>query len=359
VAKEMAGAAAATGDVGLQAHAVVIGLWIRVFIDPEGWAAEAEREAHRAIETFGRLGDERGLARAWSLLGLAGNLNSRFAPAQEAWSRAVEHAERAGNRREALEGLAWVAVTAWAGPTPARQGVRRCREVFERTQGDRKAMATALFSQAGLLADLGRFEDARELFRSARGLLEEVALPVWTAGGLSQVVGWGLLLEGRPAEAEEELRRGLDTLRALGEVNFLSTVAGILAEAVCAQGRVDEAEGLTHVSQEHAGAEDVYTQVLWRSVRSKCLAQQGRRAEALQLARELADLIASTDSLDLRWHAQMSRAEVLGLAGLTAAAERALQDAIRYAEDKENRVAAQRAGEALQALAARQSAGAP
>ena len=62
--------AAETGDAGLQAHAIVLGLWIRLSTNPEGWAAEAEREARRAIATFGRLADERGLARAWSLLGL-------------------------------------------------------------------------------------------------------------------------------------------------------------------------------------------------------------------------------------------------------------------------------------------------
>ena len=40
--------------------------------NPEGWADEAEHEAKRAIAIFGRLEDERGLARAWSLLGLVG-----------------------------------------------------------------------------------------------------------------------------------------------------------------------------------------------------------------------------------------------------------------------------------------------
>jgi class 3 adenylate cyclase/tetratricopeptide (TPR) repeat protein len=348
VAREMDEAAAETGDVGLQAHAIVIGLWIRVFTNPEGWAAEAETEARRAIATFRRLGDERGLARGWSLLGLVGMVNSRLASAEEAWSRAVEHARRAGNRREALEGLAWVAAAVWAGPTPAEEGIRRCREIFDQAQGDRKAMSTALFSQAGLEANLGRFEEARDLFGRARALLEEVALPVWLAGGLAQALGWALLLEGKPAVAEQELRRGYETLRAIGEVSFLSTVAGILAEAIYAQGRYEEADRFTRISEESAGAEDVYSQVLWRSVRAKCTARQGKTTQGLALARESVALVESTDSLDLHRHALVSQAEVLRLAGRLADAHAALHKAVRLAEQKQNLVGARLAREALQ-----------
>jgi class 3 adenylate cyclase/tetratricopeptide (TPR) repeat protein len=350
VAREMDEAAAETADERLQAHAAVVGLWIRLFTDPEGWAAEAEREAHSAIATFERLGDERGLARAWSLFGLVGMLSSQFASAEEAWSRAVEHAQRAGNRREALEGMTWVAAAIWLGPAPAEDGIRRCREMFDMAQGDRKAMATALFSQAGLEASLGRFAEAREHFGQSRALLEEVALPVWAAGALSQAVSRALLLEGEPAQAEEELRRGYETLREIGEVTFLSTVAGILAEAIYAQGRYDEAEHFTRVSEESAGDEDAYSQVLWRSVRAKCLARAGQPTEALALAQDAVDRVDATDALDLHWHALMSQAEVLRFAGRMAEAESAVHEAIRAAERKQSVVGARIGREALRVL---------
>ena len=347
VAREMEDAAAETGDAGLQAHAIVIGLWIRLFTNPESWSARAEPEARHAIATFSQLDDERGLARAWSLLGLVGMLNSRLALAEDAWSRAVEHAQRAGNHREALEGLAWVAAAVWVGPTPADEGIRRCRAIFDQAQGDRKAMSTALFCQAGLEADLGHFGQATELFQRARALLEEVALPVWLAGGLTQALGWALLFEGKPAVAERELRRGYESLTAIGEVTFLSTVAGILAEAIFAQGRYDEAEGFTRISEESAGAEDIYSQLLWRSVRAKCLARQGNTSDALGLLGECVPLIEATDSLDLRWQALMSRAEVLRLAGRDTDAGTAVQQAIRAAQQKGNLVAARLSREAL------------
>ena len=347
VAREMEAAAAETGDIGVQAHAIVIGLWIRLFTNPDSWSAEAEPQARRAIATFRRLGDERGLARAWSLLGLVGMLNSRLALAEDAWSRAVEHAQQAGNRRDALEGLAWVAAAVWVGPTPANDGIRRCRELFDLAQGDRKAMSTALFCQAALEADIGHFDEATALFGRARALLEEVALPVWLAGGLTQALGWALLFEGKAAVAEHELRGGYETLMAIGEVTFLSTVAGILAEAIYAQGRYDEAESFTRISEESAGAEDVYSQLLWRSVRSKCLAQQGKMRQALALASECVLLVEATDSLDLRWHALMSRADVLRLAGQAAEAETAVHEAIHAAEQKGNLVAARLSRQAL------------
>jgi tetratricopeptide (TPR) repeat protein len=277
-------------------------------------------------------------------------VNSRLASAEEAWSRAVEHAERAGNRRHAAEGLAWVATTAWVGPTPSKEGIRRCEEVFDRAQGDRKAMSTALFGQGGLEANLGHFDEAQELFARSRALLEEVALPVWLAGGWTQAIGWALMLQGKPAEAEHELRRGCETLSEIGEVSLLSTVAGILAQALYAQGRYDESERFTRISEESAGAEDVYSQLLWRSVRAKCFARHGEIRAALALARECDSLIEATDALDLRWHARMSQAEVLRLADHTAAAKQALHEALRAAEEKQNTVGARLAGEALRDL---------
>jgi tetratricopeptide (TPR) repeat protein len=279
-------------------------------------------------------------------------MNVDLARAEEAWSKAVEHALRAGNRREALEGLAWVPGAVWAGPTPAEQGIARCREVFEQAQGDRKAMASALFSQAFLEAGLGRFVAARELFGRARALLEEVALPVWMAGPLTQAVGLAELLAGNPDAAERELRAGYETLRAIGEVTLMSTVAGILADAICAQGRYEEAEQYTRVSEESAAVEDVYTQVLWRSVRAKVLAHQGDLAQALGLAREALDRDVSTDSAHLRWHTLMSAAEVLSLAGRSDEAKTALDEAVRVAEHKGNLVGARRAREALEDLPA-------
>jgi class 3 adenylate cyclase/tetratricopeptide (TPR) repeat protein len=347
VAEEVRVAGTATGDIGLQAHAIVLGLWIRLFTRPAQWADEAEREARRAVAAFGELRDERGLSRAWSLLGLVHVLRARFGAAEEALRRAVEHARVAGDRREALEGLSWIPLTVWAGPTPAEEGVRRCGALLEEAQGDKKAMSSALFAQAGFEASLGRFAEARTLLGRARALLEEVALPVWEAGPLAQYAGWTELLAGDPQAAERELRWGYDTLAAIGEVSWLSTVAGILAEAVHQQGAHDDAERYARVAQETAGAEDVFSHALWRSVRGKVLAHRGAHEEACELTAAAVELAATTDFPHLRWHALMSHAETLRVAGRPADAEAALREAMAVAERKGLLAGARLAREAL------------
>ncbi len=349
VAREMEDLAAEASDRRLRAHATVIGLWIRFFTNPKGWA-EAEPEAKRAIATFGQIGDERGLDRAWSLLGVVHCMYARFARAEQAWSSAVEHARRAGNRRDLLEALSWLPGMIEAGPIPAEDGIRRCRAILDQAQGDKKVMSIALFSEAELLAGLGRFDEAKDLFRRARALLEEVALPAWIAGPLAQDVGWAELLAGDPASAEHVLRDAFDTLTEVGEVNFLSTIAALLAEAISVQGRYEEAERFTRVSEDSAGTEDVYSQALWRSVRAKCRANQGDLAHALNLAHEASALVERTDSPHLRWHVWMCEAEVLRLAGDTVGAETPLRQAIEAADLKQNLVGARLAREALEAL---------
>ena len=124
-------------------------------------------------------------------------------------------------------------------------------------------------------------------------------------------------------------------------------MAGILAEAIYAQGRYDEAERFAEIARETAGAEDVYSNVLWRSVRAKVLARHGARDEAERLADESVSLAETTDFLHLRWHALLSAAEVLRLLGRPASGEPLLLEAIRLAEQKGSIVAAQLAANEL------------
>jgi class 3 adenylate cyclase/tetratricopeptide (TPR) repeat protein len=350
-AGETSRAAEASGDPGLRGHALVLGLWIRLFTDPEGWAGEAEREATRAIAAFEEIGDERGLAKGWSLVGLVHLTRAHFGPAEEAWRKAAHHARLAGDRRDELECLSWVPLTVWAGPAAAEAGLPRCREAFQEARGDKKAMSSALIAQAAFEAGLGRFDEARALLGRSRALLQEVALTVWLAGPQAQFAGWVELLAGEPAAAERELRAGYDTLNEIGEQAWLSTVVAVLAEAVYGQGRYEEAEELAGVSEGSAGTEDTYSQVLWRSVLAKVSARRGEGVEAEALARESVRLAKTTDFLHLRWHALMSLAETLQLAGRPADARSAALEAAAVAERKGNRVGADRARALLDEVA--------
>jgi class 3 adenylate cyclase/tetratricopeptide (TPR) repeat protein len=327
-------AASAAGDPDLEAHAVILALRARMDTAPEGWAAHAESEASRAIETFRELSDDSGLADGWALLGLVHVMNARFGPAEEAWEQAALHAARAGKPRNEFEALAWLPLLVWAGPTPVERGIERCVELRERSRGDRKASSSALMAQAAFEAALGRGSEARELLAHARALLEEVALTVWLAGPLAQFAGWTELLAGDPSAAERELRWGYEKLTEIGESSWLSTVAAILAEAVYEQGRDDEAEALTRASEASAAAEDLYSQALLRSVRGKVMARGGEHDDAQRLVSDAVGLANATDFLHLRWRVRLNAAEALDLMGLRREAEQAAADAIAIAREK-------------------------
>jgi class 3 adenylate cyclase/tetratricopeptide (TPR) repeat protein len=350
VVEETTETAAASGDPRLEAYAVIIDLWVRSGWEPAGWADLAEREATTAIEVFEAAGDDRGLGKAWALLGLVHVERAEFAAARAAWERAADHASRAGDRRDELESLSWVPLTAWAGPMPAAEGLRRCREVLERAEGDEKVMASALIAQAAFEAGLGHFEDARALIERGRTLLQEVALTVWLGGPVAQFAGWVELLAGDAERAERELRWGYDKLTEIGELSWLSTVAAILAEALWSQGRDDEAEHFARASEDSSGAEDRYSHAMWRSVQAKIHARRGAAAEAERLAGEAVTFADATDLLHLRWHVRMSLAEVLGAAGRGEEARPVLEEAIELAELKGNAVGAGRARSLLEGL---------
>ncbi|HMC37883.1 MAG TPA: adenylate/guanylate cyclase domain-containing protein, partial [Actinomycetota bacterium] len=327
VVSETTAAAGGSGDLALQAEALLQGLWVRVFTDPEGWAEEAFRQATDAITIFERHHDERGLARGWSLLGLVYLFACQFGTSEEAWGNAAGHAHEAGNQREELEYLSWIPLVVWGGPRPVDEGIARCESVLEKAAGDRKAMSTALFVQAKLHAMAGRFDEARDLIGRARAILEEVALPVWLSGPLTQMSGWVDMLAGDPARAERDLRAGAEKLREIGEFSWLSTVAGILAEAVYAQGRYDDVEPFLQMTEETAGSEDAYSQSLLRSVRAKVLARSGKNDEARQLAESAVAILEPTDFLFMKAFALLSQGEVLQLGGDAERAQAVLSQA--------------------------------
>jgi class 3 adenylate cyclase/tetratricopeptide (TPR) repeat protein len=334
-------------DVGRSTHVEILRLWMRMSTDPERWVDEAQALAAAAISTFRDVGDQRGLARGWALLGLVHIMNARFGPAEHAWRKAAAHAHRAGDRRDELESLAWVPIMICAGPAHTDVGLRQCDEVLELVSGDNKAMAGVCTAQAMFLAGLGRFDEARSLMAQAKSLLGEPALTVWLAGPVAQFAGWIELLAGEPAAAERELRFGHDTLREIGDQGWLSTVDAILAEAAYQQLRDDEAEELTNESEAAAGAEDVYSQAAWRSVRAKVLGRRGDRRAAMRLAAEATDIAAASDFLHLRWHTLMSRADVLRMTGEADERTFALAEAVRVAERKGNIVAAEQSRRVL------------
>ncbi len=90
---------------------------------------------------------------------------------------------------------------------------------------------------APLYALCDRWADAEAAAERVRARLDDVGNALARAG-LSQMLGLTALLRGDPVTAERELRPTLDVLPPLAQAQSLV----LLAEAVQAQGRLDEAE---------------------------------------------------------------------------------------------------------------------
>jgi predicted ATPase/class 3 adenylate cyclase len=351
VLSEAADQAAAAGDSRIELLAQLERLSVQERTKPAGQRAEIAKLAERAIPVFEEAGDEAALARAWDLLGDVYSFACRWGAAAEALERALAHARRGGDRREEAEILAWLAVSLLLGSTSAPEGIRRCEEILERAEGQRRVEASILGSLGWLHAMRGDFDEGRALYRRGQAIYDDLGFKL-RAAARTQVGGTIELLAGDPAAAEEELRWGYETLEALGEKSLFSTVSAILARAIYAQGRFDEAERVAEVGRQAAGDDDVISQVLWRGTQAKVLARRGELGEAERLAREGVALIEQTDHLDGHGDALLDLADVLRLAGRDDEAVPVVEAALELYERKGNVVSAVRARELLNQEAA-------
>jgi tetratricopeptide (TPR) repeat protein len=139
-------------------------------------------------------------------------------------------------------------------------------------------------------------------------------------------------------------------LEAHRETGVRSTLLGFHAEALYRLGRYDEAARSTRKSEEIASLDDVLSQVLWRSVRGKVIAQAGDPERAHTLSSEAVDLLEASDGLDMRGDVFLNRAEVLRIAGRTEEARADADKALALYEQKRNIVSARRARNTLAQL---------
>jgi class 3 adenylate cyclase/tetratricopeptide (TPR) repeat protein len=333
-------AAAAAGEIPrIEARARISLSEVKYSTVP-GDIAEQRLEAERAIPVFEQAGDELGLARAWDLLASLHHGQGRTAAAQEAWERSIEHARRAGSRRDELSGMTWLASVALWGPTPRVQARERCEEILERVKGhlDEEAHVLALL---GCLSALeGRFDDARALHARRSAIFDELGLEV-TSAWASHTAGWVEMLAGDAAAAGRILRRGYETLERTGARTQLQVVGSYLARALTMQGRYREAESLA-LTIEQLDPTGIAEIALARGARAKAVAELGRAEEGERLGREAVALIDRTEFLIDRADTRMDLAEVLQLSGRLDEAADLLAEAEQLHEQKGNDVSAVR-----------------
>jgi class 3 adenylate cyclase/tetratricopeptide (TPR) repeat protein len=328
------------GDVPLAARARLSRLLLSIFADEEtGPAASVIDEAERLKRTLDDAGDEGGVARAWRVTSIVHQSVGRYTEAAQAAEKVAEHARKADDTRVASRAAAGYASLAMLGSIPADEVTRRCRDLLDEVAGDRKAEATILGIVAVAEAMLGRTDQAREVHAKARAILHELG-PSVIAASTSIEGARVALLAGDLAEAELALRADDETLRAMGEHYFRSTIVAMLAHVLATTGSLEEADRLTELAAELADADDSESQVLWRAARARLLGARGEVEEAAALAREAVALVDESENIDLQGSVRVDLATILRAAGDESGAMAAFDAALGKFERKGNVAAA-------------------
>ena len=343
-------AAKASGDRRERAVAQLAQLRLRVVMQPDGSNDAIENAAtSRLLPVFEELGDEAGLALTWRLLGDVHLVRGRTAEAESAWRRALEHARSAGKREMETVIATWLLVAVSLGPTPVPEAIRFCREIVDQPGAARLTTGAALAELGLLQAMEGDFAGARSRLAHAQAVADDLG-HIFLGLTSRERAGVTELLAEQPEAAEREFRAAYEYLERLGEQSYLSTQAARLSRAVYEQGRLDEAEHLTRVSEEAASSDDLLTQLEWRAIRAKVLAQRGRLDDAEALAREAAGVAARTDFLVSHGDVLLDLAEVLRRSERLEDAAGAVEQAQTLYLQKGNVVSARKARKLLGTL---------
>ncbi len=143
----------------------------------------------------------------------------------------------------------------------------------------------------------------------------------------------------------------------MGEKGFLSTIAGLLARALYAQGELGESARFSRICEESAAPDDVSSQMLWRRSRALLLANDGDLDRAEALAREAVELGEKTDFENDHADALVDLAGILAQRGRRDDALAELEEAAGRYERKGNLPSLERARRLASDLAGAQAPG--
>jgi predicted ATPase/DNA-binding SARP family transcriptional activator len=325
-------AAAAAGAPALHAR-------IRVLIADihnlqGGDAARALEECEAAIGVLESESDLSGLAEAWLIVGRLRYDRAEWPADEEALERALAYARQSGHYRVRVQASNWLAASLNKLPVPADTAIARVEQLFQAASGEPWAEAYLLSALPPLYAYTGRFNDARAALARSRsifaGLGANLALGYWaiSAGRVEMAAGDSAL-------AEQYLRQGYETLRAItGERGAFAYLAALLAEALYALGRLDEAQQMTEQAQSAAAPDDIDPHAQWRATRAKLLARRGELSAARRLVDEAQALLRPASRSLPRAETLVAEAEVNRLAGAPDQAAACLRAALRIYEDR-------------------------
>jgi ATP/maltotriose-dependent transcriptional regulator MalT len=245
--------------------------------------------------------------------------------------------------------LRWLASSAWLGTTPLELAITRCEEILDEVGDHAASRAEVLRPLAGLHGFAGRFDLARVLFAESNAAFDDLGLTLSRA--LSHTEAVIEMLAGNFTGAEARLRSDCEILEALGESAQRSTTAALLARALLAQARHDEARDHADVGASLAEPNDVITHVLLGGVLARLDVADGRGDSAEARALEAVALAADTDFVHFHADALGELAAVLDALGRHEESAAVVAAALALYEQKGNVVSATAARARLDSFA--------
>ena len=307
---------------------VLMGEWYIKATEGPSDVQRGEQDGLGAAEVFGKHEDERGLARAWVLVGSARWWIGQAMASEEAVERARQHARAAGDPRIEADSLLILSAVLAQGPRPAEEAARRAEEILDEYAGNRTVRAYMFHALGHLRAWQGRFEEARRMARQYRDILRENGQEANWADS-SECAADVELLAG---EVDEAVRLVSEGQRRYDEMGISDpTILPFLAFALYMAGRWEEAE--VPALRAIAGGHPLWRMVA-QSVLARVRARQSRGEEAERMAREALDTARRTDYLGFQGRTAWAMAEVLEILGREDEAKPFREEAVRVFEQK-------------------------
>jgi class 3 adenylate cyclase/predicted ATPase len=303
----------------------------RAGADPERRLAALAALVKQARPAIEQDGDPAARAALENAAGYLDYNRGRQAAALAALTRGMEHARQAGDLWLETSMRAMAATCIYLGPTPISEALPWLDDAKAQSAAYQPQLDTR---KAALLAELGRFGEARSLSNETIAQMNERGLAL--LAGYAMQTAWRIeMLAGDDAAAERAARRGCEQLERLDEHAFLSTQSCQLADSLYALGRYAESEQCALRGLKLGSSDDLATQFLGLSVQSRLSARKGDISAALALAEQVDGLAATSDDPRDPADAALNRAEITYLAGDRGRASELIGQAIEHYRRKE------------------------
>ena len=317
------------GDARLLAH---LTLARRELSDEEPWADLAEEEARAALEVFTECDDEAGLAEAWRRLAFVAWHRGQIGAAEDAWRKAIEHADRSSDPAKSALDRAWLLTALDFGLTPVDQAMETALATLDAERSP-IAQTQMLWTISIFQAMSGRFEEARASFRRSADIERDLGRGFYANHFATQVEAEIERLAGAFDQQAQVLRSGLDRWDAVfAETNPM--LAAMLALALTESERDQDADQYVEAARRTAGGDHPHVSPIWKCALARISVREGNFDGGERLVREALDILLPTEFTEGIADSLMILAEVLHARGRDAGALEAADEALQRYQRK-------------------------